>query len=185
VILLLLFWEFAKIGLFTIGGGMAALPFLYELSDKYPHWFSYADVTNMIAISESTPGPIGINAATYVGYHTAGVPGGFVATLGVVVPSLIIVSVVAAFLTRFQKNRFVQYSFTGIRPVVAALISAAFLSVFSMSVLIPSAGGFLGFGVEPAAAVLFAAALALMIRFKKHPVIYLAGGAVIGLLFGH
>ncbi len=183
MILPLLFWEFAKIGLFTVGGGMAALPFLYELSDKYPHWYSYADITGMIAISESTPGPIGVNAATYVGYHMAGLAGSLAATLGMMFPALIIASAVAAVLTRFAQNRFVQYSFTGIRPAVAALIAAAFVSVFSMSVLVPSAGGIGGFGVEPAAALLFAASLALMIRFKKHPVVYLAGGALIGIFF--
>ena len=85
--LLLLFCEFFKTGLFAIGGGMATLPFLYEMSDKYPSWFTHGELLDMIAVSESTPGPIGVNMATYVGYMTAGVPGGILATLGLITPS--------------------------------------------------------------------------------------------------
>jgi chromate transporter len=173
-----------KIGLFTVGGGLAALPFLYELSDKYG-WFTYSDVTNMIAISESTPGPIGLNAATYVGYHTGGILGGVVATVGTVIPSLIIVTLVAVILDRFMQNRLVQHGFKGVRPTVAALITSAFLSVFFISVIPLDAileGGALAGAVQPAAPVLFAVALFLMLRFKKHPIWYIAGGAIAGIL---
>lgn len=184
MIYLLLYVEFFKVGLFTIGGGLAALPFLYELADKY-QWFTQADVTNMIAISQSTPGPIGINAATYFGYEMAGVLGGVIATLGVISPSLIIVLIVARFMDRFKKNRLVQDAFTGIRPAVAALITMAFWAVFELSVL--NIDGFWpgwnwGQLVQPAALVLFVVSLVLMLKFKKHPVVYIAGGALVGML---
>lgn len=91
-----LFWEFFKVGLFSVGGGPATLPYLMELGDKY-QWFTMQELTNMIAISESTPGPLGINMATYVGFETLGIPGGIIATLGLVTPSIIIICLVAAF----------------------------------------------------------------------------------------
>ncbi len=185
MIYLQLFVEFFKIGLFTIGGGLAALPFLYELAEKY-NWFTAADVTNMIAISESTPGPIGINAATYVGYETAGVLGGVIATLGTILPAVIIVTVVAKMLDRFKNNFYVNAGFTGIRPAVTALITYAFWSVFSISII--NWGAFwpgLNWAglIEPWALILFAAALFLLLKFNKHPIWYLAGGAIAGMLF--
>ena len=90
-----LFWEFFKIGLFAVGGGPATLPFFVELSNKF-NWFSLEELTNMIAISESTPGPLGINMATYVGFRVGGIPGGIIATMGLVFPSIIIITIIAA-----------------------------------------------------------------------------------------
>lgn len=183
MIYLLLFIEFFKIGLFTIGGGLAALPFLYELAERY-NWFTQADVTNMIAISQSTPGPIGVNAATYFGYEMAGVLGGIIATLGVITPALIIVTLVASVIEKFGQNRLVQNSFAGIRPAVAALITMAFWAVFELSVLDIGAfypGWNWGSLIQPAALVLFVAALAAMLKLNKHPVVYIAAGAVIGI----
>ena len=88
-----LFWEFFKTGLFAVGGGMATLPFLYSMSDA-TGWFTHAQLADMIAVSESTPGPIGVNMATYVGFSTAGVPGAVVATLGLITPSVIIILII-------------------------------------------------------------------------------------------
>lgn len=183
MIYLQLFLEFLKIGLFTVGGGLASLPFLYELSDKYG-WFTYADLTNMIAISESTPGPIGINAATYVGFHVAGVLGSVIATLATMVPAFFFVTFVASILDKFKQNRLVQNAFTGIRPAVTALITVAFWAVFSISVMnvdLFAATGRFSDLINPTAAILFAVALFLILKFKKHPLWYILGGAVVGI----
>ena len=95
--LLILFLEFFKIGLFSVGGGLATLPFLYDLADKYP-WLSASQIPDMIAISESTPGPLGVNMATYAGFHCAGPLGSVIATAGLVTPSVIVIIIVYKFL---------------------------------------------------------------------------------------
>ena len=121
MIYLILAYEFFKIGLFSIGGGMATLPFLMDLTNKYD-WFTVSELTNMVAISESTPGPVGINMATYAGYNAAGVLGAVVATLALTAPAWIIIIVIAKFLENFSENTNVKAAFYGIRPAVAALI---------------------------------------------------------------
>ena len=93
MIYLLLFWEFFKTGLFAVGGGLATLPFLTQMSVSHPDWFTTQMLADMIAVSESTPGPIGVNMATYVGYTVAGIPGAIVATCSLVLPSLIIITI--------------------------------------------------------------------------------------------
>ena len=93
MIYLQLFWEFFKTGLFAIGGGMATVPFLFDISAR-TGWFTASELANMIAVSESTPGPIGINMATYVGFETAGILGSVIATLGLVIPSIIIIVII-------------------------------------------------------------------------------------------
>lgn len=131
-----LFWEFFKTGLFAVGGGMATIPFLYNMADA-TGWFTRNDVANMIAVGESTPGPIGVNMATYVGYVTGGNVGGIpaavlgaaVATIGLVTPSIIIILIIASFLKSFRNNRYVESAFYGLRPASTGLIAAAGLSV--------------------------------------------------------
>ena len=115
MIYLRLFLEFFKTGLFSVGGGLATIPFLYELSAK-TGWFSYEELANMMAVSESTPGPMGVNMATYVGFETAGVPGSICATIGLVTPSVIIILIIAKALHAFRSNRYVDAAFYGIRP---------------------------------------------------------------------
>lgn len=184
MIQLLLYVEFFKIGLFTVGGAMAVIPFLYELSDKH-QWFTYAEITNMIAISESTPGPIGINMATYVGFHVGGVAGGVLATLGTITPGIIIVLVVAKYMERFIQSKYVQAGLYGIRPAVVALISVALLTVMRSSLLNWDAflpGRHWDRLVHPSAVILFVAAFVLIRKLKKHPLWYILGGAVIGML---
>ena len=110
MIYLQLFYEFFKTGLFAVGGGLATLPFLYDMSAK-TGWFTEADLTNMIAVSESTPGPLGVNMATYVGYITAKVPGALAATLGLVTPSILVILLIACFLKSFRNNRYVESAF--------------------------------------------------------------------------
>lgn len=134
MILFQLFVEFFKTGLFALGGGLATLPFLYSMADTF-HWFTQGDIVNMLAISESTPGAIGVNMSTYSGYHIAGVPGSLIATFGLVLPSVIIIILVARVLESFKNNRYVEAGFYGIRPVVAGLICAATLSVFKVAFL--------------------------------------------------
>ena len=123
-----LFVEFFKTGLFAVGGGMATLPFLQEIGES-TGWFTYGDLMNMLAVSESTPGPIGINMATYVGYTVGGVPGALVATLGEVTPCVIIILLVATVLQSFRSNPYVERAFYGLRPASTGLIAAAGVAV--------------------------------------------------------
>ena len=133
-IYLQLFYEFFKAGLFAVGGGMATIPFLYDISDK-TGWFTHAQLTDMIAISESTPGPIGVNMATYVGFTTGGIPGAVIATLGLITPSIIVILIIAGFLKAFKDNKYVQSAFYGLRPASTGLIAAAGLSVVVLVIL--------------------------------------------------
>lgn len=136
MVYLRLFYEFFKTGLFAVGGGMATIPFLYNMADA-TGWFTRMDVDNMIAVGESTPGPIGVNMATYVGYITGmnegGLPfallGAAVATLGLITPSIIVILIIASFLKSFRDNRYVESAFYGLRPASTGLIAAAGLSV--------------------------------------------------------
>jgi len=183
MVYLLLFYEFFKIGLFSIGGGLASIPFLYDLADKYP-WFTREDVVNMIAISESTPGPIGLNMATYVGYTTAGPLGSVISTIAIIMPEIIIVLLVSRILKQFSSSRYVQSAFYGIRPVVTALISAACFEVLKISVLnwneFISSFNWANL-INFKALVVFIITSFLVFRFKKHPVYYIAGCAVVGI----
>lgn len=126
--------EFFKTGLFSVGGGLATLPFLYEISNK-TGWFSHADIADMIAISESTPGAIGINMSTYAGFKTGGVPGGILATFGLALPSVFIILIIAKFLDSFRHNPYVEGAFYGLRPASIAMITAAGLNVMKVSLI--------------------------------------------------
>lgn len=129
---LLLFWEFFKVGLFAVGGGPATLPYLMDLTEKYD-WYTMEELTDMIAVSESTPGPLGLNMSTYAGYKTLGLFGGLVSTFGLVLPSLIIIMLIARFLEHFNDNFYVKSSFKGIRPAVTAIIAVAIYGVCRVS----------------------------------------------------
>ena len=181
---LLLVFEFFKTGLFSIGGGLATLPFLYSMSSRYG-WFSSADVANMLAISESTPGPIGVNMATYAGVTTYGVFGGLITTLSLVAPSFIIILLVASVLKRFRENRFVQAALKAIRPVSVGLVAAAVLTVFQAS-LFDTDALFAGKWTEITswgAVLTFAVILFVGVKWKKlHPVFLVLIGAVAGIL---
>lgn len=185
MILLRLFFEFFKTGLFAVGGGLATLPFLYEISDK-TGWITHADIADMIAVSESTPGAIGINMATYTGFKTAGVVGALTATFGLALPSFLIILVVAAFLERFRDNALVNKAFYGLRPASIAMITAAGLNVAKITLINLSA-----FGASHKLqdlflwkAILFAALLFFLQRkWKVHPVLCLALSAAVGIIF--
>lgn len=185
MIYLRLFWEFFQIGIFAIGGGLATLPFLQRLSEK-TGWYTLADLANMIAISESTPGPIGINMATYTGFHVAGVAGSIIATLGIIFPATVMVVIVAGFLEKFSHSRTVQQVFYGLRPASVGLICAAAYSVLTISLLNINAYRAVGqiaalfeWKSIALAAVLFFA----MSKWKLHPALYIAISAVVGIVF--
>ena len=189
MILLRLFWEFFKTGLFAVGGGMATLPFLYDMSAR-TGWFTQARLADMIAVSESTPGPIGVNMATYVGFETAGIPGAVVATLGLICPSIIIILLIARVLKQFRESKTVDAIFYGLRPCSIALIAAAGLLVARVTFLNQDA---LAAGFNPAELLrwkelLLAAVLLVLTRFVKplkklHPVVFIALSAAAGILF--
>ena len=176
----ILCWEFFKIGLFAVGGGLAALPFLYDLASRY-NWFSYAELTDMIAVAESTPGPLGINMATYVGYKVAGAGGSLAASLAIILPSLIITMIICVMLKRFKENEQVQWAFYGLRPAVAGLIGAVALGLLQMALF----GGYFSFGaaVDIKALLLTALLLPAVFKLKKHPIVYIAAAAAVGVVF--
>ncbi|MBR2867875.1 MAG: chromate transporter [Clostridia bacterium] len=190
MIFLQLFWAFFKTGLFAVGGGMATIPFLYDISDS-TGWFSHNDLANMIAVSESTPGPIGVNMATYVGYVTgmkvAGIPtailGALSATLGLVTPAVIIILIVAVFLKSFRDNKYVNSAFYGLRPASTGLIAAAGLSV-AVANFFPEAFSIAAFNWKGA---ILAVVLVVMTNIKKlgklHPIVFIAVSAVAGVVF--
>ena len=184
MILLRLFYEFFKTGLFSVGGGLATLPFLYEMSAK-TGWFSTADIANMIAVSESTPGPIGINMSTYAGFTTAGVLGGLVASLGLAAPSVIIILIIARFLKKFRENRYVEGAFYGLRPASIAMISVAGLNVAQVALVNMNAlsAGHLGDFFLWKAILLGIAIFIGQRKLKWSPVIFIAIAAVVGIVF--
>lgn len=180
MIYLRLFWEFFKTGLFSVGGGMATLPFLYAMSEK-TGWFTTAQLADMVAVSESTPGPIGVNMSTYVGFTTAGIPGSIVATAGLVTPSVIVILLIARVLQQFRQNKYVDSAFYGLRPCSVGLIAAAGLLVAKMA--------FFGESVFNWKGIILAAVLIVLTRFvpkikKLHPVAFIAFSALIGIVFG-
>ncbi|MBE5997391.1 MAG: chromate transporter [Lachnospiraceae bacterium] len=183
--LLRLAWEFFKAGLFAVGGGLATLPFLYDISRR-TGWFTSRDITDMIAVSESTPGPLGVNMSTYVGFHTAGVIGALTTSLSLVLPSFIIILIVANFLKRFRENRYVQHAMYGIRPASVAMITYACLLVAKAALLntdLYQATGNIGDLISWKAVVLGIVILAAYLKFKKHPIVYILGAAAVGILF--
>ena len=185
-----LFYEFFKVGLFAIGGGLATIPFLSDMGSR-TGWFSAGELANMIAISESTPGPMGVNMATYVGFHTGGIAGGVIATLGLVCPSIIVILIIAGFLKKFRESRGVDAVFYGIRPASAALIAAALVEVCSIALLfrevtIPQYQ-VVAVQLFNLPAILLAVVVFVCLRFtplkKLHPIVFIALSAAAGIIF--
>lgn len=192
MIYLQLFFEFFKVGLFAIGGGMATFPFLTDLADK-TGWYTQQQLIDMIAIAESTPGPIGVNTATYVGFTTAGLSGALIASLGLITPSVIIILIIARVLAKFKDSKLVQDVFYGLRPASTGLIAAAGFSV----VLVALTGAqvdslwelFRWRGAIHWPSILLAAVLLVLTRKVKqtkdlHPVVFIALSALAGIVFG-
>ena len=197
MIYLQLFWEFFKTGLFSVGGGMATVPFLQNISQR-TQWFTSNQLADMIAVAESTPGPLGVNTATYVGYTTGlqqggvffGALGALVATLGLITPSVIIILIIAFFLEKFRKNRYVDAVFYGLRPASVGLIAAAGVSIVLLAFFRVSSILALAEGITvDYRHFLLAAVILVLTRWvpkvkKLHPIYFIAFSAVIGILFG-
>ena len=184
-----LFWEFFKTGLFAVGGGMATLPFMYDISDK-TGWFTHSMLADMVAVSESTPGPIGVNMATYVGFVTGGIPGSVVATVGLVTPSVIVILLIARVLKAFRENQYVDAGFYGLRPCSVGLIAAAGVLVVKLALfnteLYASTGALLdlfNFKALILAAVLLVATRCIKKLKGLHPIVFILASAVIGIVF--
>ena len=190
-----LFWEFFKAGLFAIGGGMATVPFLQEISRK-TGWYTAGDLADMIAVSESTPGPIGVNMATYVGYTTvykhfgpaAGIFGGILSTVGLVMPSVIIILIVARFLEKFRENRYVNAAMYGLRAASVALISSAGISIVLIAVFQVSSIEEWRKAVIDYRCFVLAVVVLIMTRWVPkvrdlHPIVFIIASAVIGIIF--
>ena len=182
MIYLTLFLEFFKIGLFAIGGGLATIPFLTDLASKY-NWYTTAELTNMIAISESTPGPVGINMATYVGFTVGEVPGAITTTIGLITPSVIIILIVAKVLTNIKDNPHVNNAFKALRPAVTGLIASAGFQVFQAAFIMlqPESTEFFSIINWPAI-ILFIPLFIFQYKTNKHPIIVIAIACIIGIV---
>lgn len=190
MIYLRLFYEFFKVGLFSVGGGLATIPFLTDLSVR-TGWFTSGQLADMIAIAESTPGPLGVNMATYVGFTTAGVAGGVVATLGLICPAVIVIIVIARFLQKFRQSKVVDGIFYGLKAASVALITAALLQVARIALmfheeLVPELGA-VKTQLFYWPAIALAAVIFILIKFtplkKLHPICFIGLAAVAGIIF--
>jgi chromate transporter len=180
-----LFHEFFFTGLFIFGGGLASIPFLQQMGDR-TGWFTQTELADLIALGESTPGPLGVNIATYVGYVTAGFWGGIIASLALIMPSVIISLIVARLLVKFKNNQFVESAFYGLKPASIALITSAGLTVLQMSIFRAelSTEGYAFLQALNVRALIFAIILfPLIYKLKTHPIVFLAASAVVGIVF--
>lgn len=177
--------EFFKTGLFSVGGGLATLPFLYAMGEA-TGWFTAQDVANMIAISESTPGPMGVNMATYVGFTSFGLPGALIGPLSLVFPSLVIIILISKILNKFKESKLVQDIFYGLRPASTGLIIAAGLGVAKIALLhldIFEATKNLADLINYKAVLLALIIYLIMKKKDLHPILIVVASAVIGIIF--
>ena len=180
MIYLILFLEFFKTGLFSIGGGLATVPFLREIGETYG-WFSPENLADMIAVAESSPGPIGVNVATYAGYNAGGVLGAVIATLSLVLPSVIVIGIVFKCLDKFKNSFVVDSALYGLRSSTVGLISAAIFGILIMALFNGSTPGINTLNIS--ASVLFVASIVITAVFKKlHPIVIILFGAVMGIV---
>ena len=181
-----LFTTFSKIGLFAIGGGLATLPFLFELADNLSGinaegWLSREMVGNMLAVAQTLPGAIGANLSAYTGYNYRGIPAGYIAALGLITPSIIIIIIVARMLKAFKENAAVKSLFSGLRPAAAGLLSAAGFGAITLSVWNAAAPVWHEF-IRWKEAALFLVLFALVYKFKKHPIVYIIAAGAAGVI---
>lgn len=175
-----LFWSFFQIGLFSIGGGYAAMPLIQHQVVEAHAWLTLTQFTDIITIAEMTPGPIAVNSATFVGIHIAGIPGALVATAGCILPSCIIVLTLAHLYFKYRSFLFLKGVLEGLRPAVVAMIASAGLSILLLA-LFGGAAPALG-SLDPVAIGLFAGALLVLRIWKKNPILILAGTGLAGLV---
>lgn len=184
MILLQLFLSFFKIGLFTFGGGYAMLPLIQSEIERHD-WMSTTDLVNFVAVSESTPGPFAINISTYVGMILGGLPGALCATLGVALPSFVIILIVARFYEKFKKSKFVTGIMTGLKPAVVGLIGAAIISV-GTTVFFPAGLTLTVFSNSSFYVSLGIFLVMLFLSGKKvHPIFIICLSAVLGIGFSY
>jgi chromate transporter len=190
MLLLRLFYEFCKVGLFSVGGGLATIPFLTAMGER-TGWFTSGQLADMIAVSESTPGPMGVNMATYVGFTTAGVPGGVVATLGLIFPSVVIILIISKFLQKFRQSKVVDGVFYGLRAASVALITAAMLQVAKIALMFHEVDvpeyGTVKYELFYFPAIILAVVVFVLLRYtplkKLHPICFIALAALVGVIF--
>lgn len=180
MILLKLFWSFFQIGMFSIGGGMAAIPLIQNQVVNLHHWLTLTEFTDLITIAEMTPGPIAINSATFVGIRIAGIPGAIIATVGCIFPSCIIVSLLAWIYFKFKELTLVQGVLSGLRPTIVALIASAGLSIFTLTIW-----GEDGFSTNPltinlVSVLLFTMAIFILRKWKPNPIYVMLGSGIVG-----
>ncbi|WP_036095627.1 chromate transporter [Leptotrichia trevisanii] len=183
--LMALSFEFFKTGLFAVGGGLATLPFLYDIG-KRTGWYTAGDVSNMIAISQSTPGPMGINMATYVGFSISGLIGAVVAPTALIFPSVIIIIAISKTLTKFKEAALVQKIFYGLRPASTGLIVAAGLGIAKITLLnLPKYQITQDFAdlLNYKSIILVAAIFGIMKKFDLHPIVLILIAAIVGVIF--
>ncbi|WDV45952.1 chromate transporter [Clostridiaceae bacterium M8S5] len=166
---LLIIMNFFKIGLFTIGGGLVVLSLIQDLAAKYG-WLTTEQFTNMIAIAQSTPGAIGINTATFVGYSKIGILGGILATVAVVLPGTIIAVIISHFINAYSNNKYVVYGLSGIRIVVIGIILAAICNIGKLVL------------IDIKSAILTVIFFIAVYKYKKHPIVYITMGAIVGMI---
>ncbi len=180
MILLKIFWSFFQIGLFSIGGGMAAIPLIKNQVVELNNWLTLTEFTDLITIAEMTPGPIAINSATFVGIRIAGVTGAIVATLGCILPSCIIVSILAWIYFRYKELSLMQGVLAGLRPAIVALIASA-----GFSILILALWGEDGVSLNPSSInlislILFTVSIIILRKWKPNPIYIMLGSGVVG-----
>jgi len=181
-----IYFTFFKIGLFTIGGGYAMIPLIQQ--EVVAHgWLTLLELTDFIAVAESTPGPFAVNIATFVGMEMGGLPGAVVTTTAVVLPSFIIILLIAKAFTNFSQNKWVQGALYGMRPVVIGLIASAVVLLMSSGFMaegmaIDSVGDFFA-GLQYREIIIFIIGVFIYFRFKLHPIKLILIAAVLGMLF--
>ena len=166
-----LIYEYIKIGLFSFGGGYATIPFLYHLAENYD-WFTTKQLSDMIAVASITPGPVGVNVATFSGFTTGGIFGALIATGALILPSFVIVAAVAKLLAKFRENKYVQGAIYALKPAGCGLLAAVAIGLFRENVS------------QLWAYILFGTLFLMSIKVKKDPLIYLGLSGVIGLVLG-
>lgn len=181
MIYLELFWSFFQVGLFSIGGGYAALPLIQTQVVEQNAWLSLNEFIDVITISQMTPGPIAINSATFVGIKIAGLGGALVATLGCVLPSCIIVLTLAYFFFKYRNLTAIRGILGGLRPAVVAMIASAGLSILLNACFANGGWPTALSDVNPIGIVMFAAAFAILRKFKPNPILVMVGCGILGM----
>lgn len=181
MIYLQMFLAFFRIGVFGFGGGLAMLPLIFQTVRDFGY-MSDGDFSNLVALSQVTPGPVAVNAATFVGFNFGGMTGALSATLGVSIPSFVLMLLVARFMTRYSGAGALEAAFTGIRPATVGLIAAAAVFVGQASLVTEGTGALLD-RVDPMACGIFAVTFILINKFKVSPIPLIIAAAVFGAVF--